>query len=310
MEFTPLTSEHVDVWAALLATCFGREAADMVALLRHFEPGRRLLAWGAWDGGRLAAQYSCLLTEIRVAEAAPPVLAGMSINMAVHPDYRRRGLVKRLAAPVYDAVRWRGGVAGVGFSNAAGVKVDRHSSGYGYRVVGQMEPLLALLRRPAAGPLSLTDTWPEGTWTPWPSRPVRFCATPAWLRRRFARHPFRRYRFGVWRQNGRLHGVVVYRPVRLAGALPGVALLAAHGVALPELMRRWSRAMCARGYRLAHLLSSPHSDVKQALRQTAVCLPLPYTRTPYYLTAKPLGADTPPSLFDFSQWHCAGGDIL
>jgi hypothetical protein len=173
-----------------------------------------------------------------------------------------------------------------------------------------MEPALVLLRRPAAQPLLLTDAWPDGDWAPWPSRPVRFSPSPARLRRRFAGHPFRRYRYGVWRQNGRLQGVVVYRPVRLAGALPGVALLAAHGVDLPEVMRRWSRAMCDRGYRLAHLLSSPYSDVKEALRQTAVYLPLPYTRAPYYLTAKPLDDETPPSLFGFKQWHCLGGDIL
>ncbi|MEZ4642293.1 MAG: hypothetical protein R3E31_06070 [Chloroflexota bacterium] len=43
--------------------------------------------------------------------------------MAVRPDYRGRGLlIKQVSQPVYAALAALGGVAGVGFSNAAGVR--------------------------------------------------------------------------------------------------------------------------------------------------------------------------------------------
>jgi len=36
----------------------------------------------------------------------------------------------------------------------------------------------------------------------------------------------------------------------------------------------------------------------------------PISRSPYYLTVKPLCDDTPAALFDFAAWDCMGGDIL
>jgi hypothetical protein len=39
-------------------------------------------------------------------------------------------------------------------------------------------------------------------------------------------------------------------------------------------------------------------------------LPVPYSRSPYYLTAKPLTADLPAGFMDFRHWDCVGGDIL
>lgn len=307
---SPLTLEHLDPWSELLAVSFGRHTADMAQFLHHFLAQRTLLAYGAWDGTRLVAQYCCLLVRLHLPESAVPLPAGMSINMAVHPNYRGQGLVKQVARPVYEAVMAREGVAGVGFSNAAGVKVDRHSKGYGYRVVGKMVPVLAWLFRPSPGPpLALSAQWPCCSFDSKPDNDhICFAATPRSLRHRFADYPLRPYHFGVC-ASGQTRGIVVYRPVTW-GRVRGAALLAAYSDNLPSLIGRWTRALCDQGVRLVHVLVSPASSLLRALRQVALCIPLPYSRSPYYLTAKPLTAAPPASLFDFSRWDCSGGDIL
>jgi GNAT superfamily N-acetyltransferase len=199
MKITPLTLDHLIPWSQLLAACFNRRAEDMAHLLRFLQPESRLIAWGVWDGDLLAAQYSCWLTAVHHPGCLATLPVGMSINMAVHPAYRGRGLIKQVAEPVYATLVERGAVAGVGFSNAQGVQVDRHSKGYGYEVVGQLRPSLFYLRRGlGSDPLSLTSQWPIRPFVPF-SFPKNHCFhhTPETLHHRFGQHPFRQYRFGV-----------------------------------------------------------------------------------------------------------------
>lgn len=311
MKIAPLTLPDMAPWATLLAAAFNRPADQMVQLLHFLQPETNLVACGAWDGPVLAAQYSCLLRPLFLPSSGQTVPVGLSINMAVHPNYRGRGLVKQVAAPVYEALAARGVVAGAGFSNADGVQVDQRSGGYGYSVVGRLRPYVLWLRpqQPCAD-FYLTEQWPGLPFLPveWETA-VQFAWTPNSLQHRFACHPFRRYRFGVWQQEGHIAGVVVYRPIRLAG-LPAVALLAAYGPDLPGLLKQWIGAVATSGYRLAHLVSTPASSALDALRGTAVCLPQPFSRNPYYLTLKPLTTSLPQSVFCFESWSCLGGDVL
>jgi GNAT superfamily N-acetyltransferase len=307
LRIAPLTSDDQHAWADLLAIAFARQPAEMIQLLAFLQAAAPLIAYGAWDGSRLAAQYSCLLRQVHVPDQSAPVKVGVSLNMAVHPQYRGRGLIKQVAGPVYTAVQAHGGVAGVGFSNAAGVKVDKHSKGYGYRVVGQLNSMVALLLRPSSQkPLSLTTTWPTNScWPSFAHQPRHhFITTPEWLAQRYAHHPFRHYHFAA--SEGQL---VVYRPFRWHG-LPGASLLAAQGQELTAVLGQWSSALWQQGVRLIHVLTSPRASLLAALRETAVCLRLPYSRSPYYLTAKALNNETPQSLFDFARWDCTGGDVL
>lgn len=307
MRITPLTGNDHCAWADLLATAFQRQPPEMVQLLAFLEATAPLIAYGAWDGAHLAAQYSCLLRQVYVPSLPDPITVGVSMNMAVHPNYRGRGLVKQVAEPVYTAVHARGGTAGVGFSNAAGVKVDRHSKGYGYRVVGRLDSTVGWLKRPLHyQPLTLTSHWPKTlpSLSICPPANYHFITNPTWLAQRFARHPFRHYEFGVGES-----GLVVYRPFRWQG-VKGASLLAAQGQDLATLLGQWVAALWPRGIRIVHVLTSPASSLLRGLGQTAVCLRLPFSRSPYYLTAKPLCTETPTSLFNFGQWDCTGGDVL
>lgn len=311
MEITPLTSHDLIPWSQLLAACFNRRAEDMAQLLTFLQPECRLIAWGAWDGAVLAAQYSCWLTAVHHPGCSQPLPVGMSVNMAVHPAYRGRGLIKQVAEPVYAALVARGVVAGVGFSNAQGVQVDRHSKGYGYEVVGQLRPSLFYLgRRLGSEPLTLTSEWPNWPFVPFSSPENHsFQHTPESLQHRFGQHPFREYQLGVWEQENKIGGVVVYRQGRL-GPFPLITLLGAHSDDMVGLCRHWIAALQRQGIFLVHVLTSPTAQLFAALRATAVLLPIHHARTPYYLTIKPLSPDMPASLRSFAAWDCVGGDIL
>ena len=311
MQIRPLTLDDVDGWATLLAAAFDRTPAQMVALLHHFYGERQLVAWGAWDGQRLAAQYSCLLTPLRLPGWDTPQLVGMSMNMAVHADYRGRGLIKQVAQPVYAEVVERGGIAGVGFSNEAGVQVDRKSKGYGYKVVGKMVSLLGVVgrKRPFSTPIPITHTptWPDGLQVvERKETAVSFAHTPESLHHRFAQHPFRSYRYGV-AANGA--GVVIYRPFVWHG-VGGASLLTAYGQDVAGLIGSWINSLAQQRIRLVHLLTSPQSTLQQAVKSHCYTLALSRPQNPHYLTAKPLATPLPPWFFDLSRWDCCGGDIL
>jgi hypothetical protein len=136
---------------------------------------------------------------------------------------------------------------------------------------------------------------------------IRFRTTISSIYHRFACHPTRRYRFGIWQEHDEIHGIVVYRYTQSNG----VSLITAYtseGSTLSELLMRWMYSL--KGVRFIHTLTSPASSLRAALQQIAPCISVPYSRNPYYLTAKPLQTDTPASLFDLSAWDCSGGDIL
>lgn len=302
--FAPLTLDHAPAWSELLALSFNRTPEEAAQILNWLHDGYRVTGWGAWDQERLVAQYAVLRRDVLIDGQC--VEAGLSLNMSVHPAYRGRGLVKQVSQPVYEALRSEGAAFGVGFSNAEGVKVDRHSKSYGYHVVGKLVSsvvYLASCRRAAA--LKLTDTLPQTGWDFGATQGMtQFEASAQTVYHRYAQHPFRNYRYGVWQEGKQVQGIVVYRPLR---DKRGVALLAAYGHDLPELLARWSGAVCAEGVRIVHTLTTPNARLRAALGQVGVGITMPITRSPYFLTVKPLQG-TPP--LDFARWDCMGGEIL
>ena len=312
MEFRPLTIADRVPWARLLATCFERSPEQMEALLTWFHDGFPLVTMGAWDGDRLVAQYNCRLLELQVPGVAGPARAGMGLNMAVDPAYRGRGLLDRVAGPVHEEITARDCTAGVGFSSAGGLDVTRASRKYAYNVLGPMVSLaVPMTRRRYPPPAALSDDWPEGPMAL--GEPggdfVRYVATAASLHHRFARHPFRRYRYAVRRQDSVIDGFVVYRTARLRG-VPGVSLLAAYGTDLPGLLGAFAASIRARGRHVVHLVVSPNSPLRDAVGAIGPRITVPLSRNPYHLIVRALQLNTPRVLFDLDRWDCAGGDIL
>jgi hypothetical protein len=175
--------------------------------------------------------------------------------------------------------------------------------------------LVVLSHRRYPQPLAVSEAWPDGRLQlpPGDARFVGYAVTPVSVRHRFAEHPFRRYWFGTWRdgeENGdEIRGLVVYRPVRLRG-VPGVALLAAYGDDVPALLARWAGAVRRSGVHLVHVVTSPASPLRDALRGAGTRVTVPRSRNPYHLIARALRDDTPAVLFELDRWDCVGGDIL
>jgi hypothetical protein len=311
IQLRALTLNDCEPWSELLATAFDRTPYDMQRLLHWLQSEHELIAWGVWENTRLIAQYSSLLTTVWLPSTASFECAGLSINLAVHPDYRGRGLVKQVAQPVYATLAERGALAGVGFSNAAGVKVDRHSQAYGYQVIGQMQPtLVGLSPRLTSNPLCLTPDWPAAPFdlTPVTDDLVRFAASPRLIQHRFAQHPFRRYHFGLWETPDAVQGIIIYRLVKWMG-LRVAALLAVYGQDVLELLQRWAAALHHSRIYFVQALTTPASKLRAALCRIGWGARLPYARSPYFLTVKPL-QETAAMLLDFKRWDCCGGDIL
>jgi GNAT superfamily N-acetyltransferase len=311
LECRSLTMADRAEWARLLGISFGRTADQMERLLAWFHAGFQLVTWGAWDGDRLVAQYNCRLLELEVPGHARPVLAGMGLNMAVDPDYRGRGLLQTVATPVHEEIARRGCVAGVGFSSAGGLAVTRSSGTYAYRVLGPMTSTVGLIvRRGDARGLELTEDWPGDVVIPRRDDGlVRYHWTAAMLRHRFAEHPFRRYTFGAWREGGLIVGLTVHRETRLRG-VPAIALLAACGADLDQLLSRWAGAIRARGPSAVHVVTSPAAILRKAIRAIGPSVAVPISRDRYHLIARPLRDDAPAQLFELNRWDCSGGDIL
>ena len=312
MEYRSLTLDDRAAWARLLAISFDRTPDQMEQLLLWFHRGFELVTWGAWDGDRLVAQYNCRLLRLHVPGLAEPAMAGMGLDMAVDPAYRGRGLLDTVAGPVHEMITARGCIAVVGFSSSGGLAVTRSSASYGYQVLGPMTStmvVLSHLRYP--GPVELSETWPDGDLQlpPGDEQFVRYAVTPGSIRHRFSEHPFRRYRFGAWRDGAALRGLVVYRPVRLRG-VRGLALLAAYGDDIPALLAGWAGTVRRTGAPFVHVVTSPASPLHDALRVLGPRLRVPFSRSPYHLIARALRDDTPRVLFDLDRWDCVGGDIL
>ena len=138
---------------------------------------------------------------------------------------------------------------------------------------------------------------------------LRYVATPESIHHRFVEHPFRSYSFGAWRESDQIRGLVVYRAVRLRG-LRGAALLAAYGDDLPGLLTRWAGAIRKTGVRLVHVVTSPASPFRDALRAAGTRVTVPYSRNPYHLIARGLRPEAPAVVFELDRWDCVGGDIL
>jgi GNAT superfamily N-acetyltransferase len=305
MELQALSLEHRQEWAALLADCFERQPHETEKLLdwlyRVFQP----FAWGIWEDGRLVAQYTALQRPLAYAGSLIPV--GMSVNMAVHPDYRGRGYIKKMSAPVYEALAAQGVCFGLGFSNAEGVEVDKHSKGYGYHVIGQMRPMFAPVYPTNVPELITSQQFPKDCLASMTVLPtLGFPKDCDYLYGRYAAHPFRQYHYALWQEGSQSVGVVVYRPSRFLG-LPAVSVLDVWGEDLPELMRRFTATAWKSAYRLIHALVSPKSRLSCLMPWRLLS---PLARNPYYLTMKPMTEGLSADFDEFQQWDLIGGDVL
>ncbi len=154
----PYTPRYLPQLIQLLDDAFVLRTTQKEALIRwkFFSPsfeGQGVTYLALNEADQVVAQYTNIPTKIRQGETR--LSASVCIDMATHRHHRRRGLISLLAERVYEQVRLQGKALSIGFSNDAGVNVDKHASAYGYRIVGRFARYYGWCRRSAHSGLPL-----------------------------------------------------------------------------------------------------------------------------------------------------------
>jgi GNAT superfamily N-acetyltransferase len=91
--------------------------AEYLAWLYAENPEGGVIGFNAWCDARLAGHYAVI--PIRARLCGEVVRGALSVNTAVHPDHRGKGLFTRLAEQTYELARERGVGHVIGVANAA-----------------------------------------------------------------------------------------------------------------------------------------------------------------------------------------------
>lgn len=137
-KYRKLKSSDLTRITKLIDLCFGLKAKDKKKYVKWklFQPkNKKIIAYGAFSGKNLVSFYSN--KEIAVVKGKNEYKAAVCLDMATHPDHRRKGLISALSKRTYEDINRRVYDFSFGFSNGSGVNVDKYASDYGYKIVGQ-----------------------------------------------------------------------------------------------------------------------------------------------------------------------------
>jgi predicted GNAT family acetyltransferase len=79
----------------------------------------------------------CLARELMLPSTGSTVGRRSIRHTETHPSHRGQGLITQLSKKVYEDVKEQGYDFTIGFSNDEGVKVDKNSRDYGYKIIGK-----------------------------------------------------------------------------------------------------------------------------------------------------------------------------
>lgn len=135
------------------------------------------------------------------------------MDMTTHSAHRGKGLITALAGKVYEQVRKNGFDFTIGFSNDAGVQVDKNSRNYGYNVVGKFARYfkIAVFRKEAEWNLSLTDDFDNHWQQDKKSEYFRYLKNYDYLKWRYKDKPNNDYLIYKLEKNGKIGGYVVLK---------------------------------------------------------------------------------------------------
>lgn len=297
----------------LLDACFGIKNASKEALIRwkYFSPSffASLVASVAKDDQNNLVGFYCNKLLPMVAGTGR-YSAGVCLDMATHPDHRGKGLISKLFPMVYQKVREQGVDFSFGFSNQSGIKVDQHSSNYGYFVVAQLQSSF----KPLFHAVELGVRTERVTSFDVPVLPFTkaFQVVPSkdYLTWRYLKKPAAKYEvFSV--SEGDHHQAYLillfsaYK-VELLKILPTTEHLD-----LTRMIQAAQNIGIERGKKMMTLLALKNAFWEQQLKMSNFTV-VAYQRSHYYLTVKPHRTDPDfiKKVCDPDAWAVLGGDVL
>lgn len=296
---------HLPALVRLLDETFHIRNPDKLALIRwkyfdEIHAGGTVMSL-AMAGGRAVSQYAN--APITLSDDARPFPAMVCADMATAPGYRGRGLISKLARDVYSRVVQSDAVLSVGYSNEAGVQVDRSAKGYGYHVVGRfaryLRPLLFALSTPyrlePVKDFAAVCTYGEG---------LRIYKSPAYLTWRYLRKPHADYRVFRVSRGGATEGYAVLRAAR--GRCHLVELTTSPE---PDVLRAVQNTALSWGRRALLVYVLDNDYWRESLRGF-VRVPSNPRLENYYLTVKPHCDPMPNDWESPARWRLMGGDIV
>lgn len=139
-KFTKFSSPFLDSLTELLDSSFTIKNQDKTGLVQWklFDPylKNNTISYIALNSdNKVVSQYSNVPITLRFNNTFYKAM--VCIDMATDKGHRGKKLISTLSQYVYDEVVKQGYALSIGFSNDAGVKVDKNASHYGYKVVGK-----------------------------------------------------------------------------------------------------------------------------------------------------------------------------
>lgn len=173
---------------------------------------RPAIAWMATTPkGELVSHYAYLPLDVAAGKERMP--ASLCTAMATHPEHRGRSLISRLSQAAFQDAEKQGSEICIGFSNQAGLRVDKNSSGYGYAIIGSFATFATF-----PGKTDETTIRLEALRAKEPFKKIPFSAqilgiakNPSFLHWRYRRYPKKIYRCFRLMDKKRLIGYVILR---------------------------------------------------------------------------------------------------
>lgn len=140
---------------ALLDMCFPKSkiTKEYLDWLYFSNPLGEVQGFDAFDGGKLVSHYACIPTRVG------NTLGLLSLNTATHPDYRSRGIYRKLAKLTYESVAQD-------FNFVIGVANNQSKEAFkkylGFKELGRLNLRFGELHRPSSGVRNWSE--PEIKW--------------------------------------------------------------------------------------------------------------------------------------------------
>lgn len=139
MEFKKYQPKYHDELRQCLEKSFAMKISPEAFKWKYFSRigDKEEIIYTALDNEKIASCYFNI--SFPVIKKQQLFNARICAAIATLPEYRRQGLISKLAKQVYKEVENNNYEFTVGFSNQSGIKVDQNSRNYGYSIVGQFK---------------------------------------------------------------------------------------------------------------------------------------------------------------------------